>query len=131
MLFFQVTNNYLVSRIEAFFTFVANNISGSSSLDPLELSTENMGTHHVTAGKLTDDGVTFTLKAIEIKESKYGEFYVLKGELEDGRAMELAFSSARLYLLLTVNWDALVDRTINISAKGESYDRQYFLRRMG
>ena len=58
---------------------------------------------------------------MKTKENKqYGEFYVLSGEMDDGREFELVFSSAKLLKLLTDNWDKLVNKHINISGKGVS-----------
>jgi hypothetical protein len=98
----------------------------ASPVDALVLSTGSLNKKHVTGGKLTEVGETFALKGIETKISeKNGEFYVLNGELESGQAVEIVFSSAKLHKLLSVNWNKLVDRRINISGVGAGFDREY------
>jgi hypothetical protein len=110
----------------------AEHCSETSTVDAIKISTETLNTKHVTAGKLTEAGETFTLKAIEAKVSqKNGEFYVLHGELEDGRPIDIAFSSAKLHKLLSNNWDRLVTKRINISGVGSGYDREYTIQLVG
>lgn len=106
--------------------------SEAPSVDALVLSTESLNKKRVTAGRLTEAGETFTLKGIETKVSeKNGEFYVLNGEMDDGRPIEIAFSAAKLHKLLRNNWNNLVDRPINISGVGAGYDREYIIRQVG
>jgi len=96
-----------------------------------KLTTEDLGTKRLTAGKLTELGQTFTLRTIEAKMSeKNGQFYILTGELEDGGEVEVVFSSKKLHKLVAKNWDILVNRRINISGEGTGFDREYSIQIM-
>jgi hypothetical protein len=96
------------------------------------LSTESLTKKRVTAGKLTDTGETFIPKTIETRVSqKNGEFFVLTGDMEDGRPIEVVFSSEKLHRLLTTHWDRLVGKQITLSGRGSGYDREYVIEMVG
>jgi len=98
----------------------------------VRLSTESLTKKRVTAGKLTDTGETFIPKTLDTRVSqKNGEFFVLAGDMEDGRPIEVVFSSEKLHRLLTVHWDLLVGKQITLSGRGSGYDREYVIELVG
>lgn len=98
----------------------------------VRLSTESLTKKRVTAGKLTETGETFTPKTLETKVSqKNGEFFVLAGDMDDGRPIEVVFSSEKLHRLLTAHWDELVGKRITMSGAGIGYDREYVIELVG
>lgn|GEM_PF-6347351 len=98
----------------------------------VRLSTESLTKKRVTAGKLTNAGETFTPRTLETRVSqKNGEFYVLAGDMEDERPIEIVFSSEKLHRLLTTHWDGLVGKRITLSGTGSGYDREYVIELVG
>lgn len=110
-------------------------IGNSNPITPsvgVRLSTESLTKKRVTAGKLTEAGEVFTPKALETRVSqKNGEFYVLTGDMNDGRPIEVVFSSEKLHKLLTAHWDGLVGKRLTLSGVGSGYDREYVIELAG
>jgi hypothetical protein len=78
----------------------------------------------IAAGKIPPEGVVLTLEDLVVSEGKYGEFYIVRGQDEDG-PVDVLFSSGKLYKGFQSKWDFLKGQRVNISARGEKYERQY------
>jgi len=78
----------------------------------------------IAAGKIPPEGIVLTLVDLVVSEGKYGEFYIIRGEDEDG-PVDVLFSSAKLYKGFQSKWDFLKGKRINLSARGEKFEREY------
>ena len=99
-----------------------------------EYRTENEGPQSFSAGKLDEQGITFSLEKVEEHAGTYTDklsggprpFWTAEGVDEDGNEVSLAFGSKRLHaVLMKVLKNESAPVVVNISGHGEGFDRNY------
>jgi hypothetical protein len=106
----------------------------------IEYRTEDEGPQSFSAGLLDEKGITFFLESVEAHEGAYkdpqtGEprpFYTASGVDANGNPVSLAFGSKRLKKVLdkvlTTRGEELVNYMVNISGRGQGFDRNYTIK---
>ena len=99
-----------------------------------EYLTENERPQSFSAGKLNEQGITFSLEKVEEHAGTYADkasgaprpFWTAEGTDVDGNEVSLAFGSKRLHaVLMKVLKNEGPSTVITISGHGEGFDRNY------
>lgn len=90
-----------------------------------QFKTVDLNTKGVSAGKLTEEGMVIIPQTIEDAEGRNGVFHILHGKDEQGKDVDLLFSSNKLYTIISENWKDIVDQHVNIAGAGDGFNREY------
>ncbi|MFO7677202.1 MAG: hypothetical protein R6V50_02295 [Thermoplasmatota archaeon] len=90
-----------------------------------KFSTDEVEAERVSAGEINEDGVFILFRKIDSQEGKHGEYHSMIGETEDGKLLQIDFSSKRLKKLLTIHYQELKDKKLKIKGIGKSFERKY------
>jgi hypothetical protein len=114
------------------FLTLKTNGENKMSDNQLRFKTENYDVNRIAAGKIGEDGITFTMIEMADMGGKHGDFWRVKGIVNKGKGLVngeteivIDFSSGKLHSLISHNLDVMLNQVVKICGRGKSFSRNY------